>query len=377
MRRLVVSGINLAEGGPLTVLQEFLSACDDLPADWEIVAFVHSRALVKSPRIKAVEIPEARGSWLRRLRIEWFRFRKEAARLQPDLWVSLHDITPWVGSVKQVVYCHNAVPFCRLRVRDAWFEPARLLFRLGYPFVYRLNIRRNSAIIVQQTWMRQEFKRWVGARVPIIVAYPASTTKRTSVRPLPQKAAVTFLYPTLPRPFKNLELIGRAVEALEHGGAWNSKVIFTINGNENSYARWIRRRFGSLSSLHFIGRQTREQMLGLYGQADCLLFPSRMESWGLPITEARQHGLPIFAAKMPYAYETVGTYQNVDFIDLEDDAALASKLLAFQQGRFTFEGATYSSPASPFAATWSELVSKIVEYASEPTTDAFEGQRDC
>lgn len=364
-RRLVVSGVNLVEGGPLSVLQRFLAACEKLPPEWQIVAFVHSRALVASTRIQLIEIPYTRGSWLRRLATEWFGFRRYAKELKPDLWVSLHDITPRIGAVRQVVYCHNPVPFFRLRPRDVWFEPPRFFFCLGYPFVYRLNIRRNAALIVQQSWLREAFRQWVGPETPIIVAYPAGAAEAPMVERR-RSSGATFLYPTLPRPFKNVELLCKAVEELERHNAWRSVLTLTLSGTENRYARWLRRRFGHLCTVTFIGRQTQEQMGQRYRESDCLLFPSRMETWGLPITEARQYGLPIFAADLPYAHETVGDYDQVEFIDLEDYMSLADKLLRFQEGSFTFRAARFEAPTGPFAHNWDELVALLAEVATGP-----------
>lgn len=362
-RRLVVSGINLVEGGPLAVLQRFLAACERLPEEWQIVAFVHDRNLIASTRIQLIEVPETRGSWLRRLLKEWFGFRRYAKILKPDLWVSLHDITPCIGAVRQVVYCHNAVPFCPLRSRDFWFEPRLLFFRLGYPWVYRLNIRRNSALIVQQSWMRSAFRKWVGPRMPIIVAYPAEVADAPPPRRRRARGAI-FIYPTLARPFKNVELLCRAIEVLERNEAWHSVLLLTLSGTENRYARWLAKRFKSLRTVSFIGKQTQEQMQHRYREADSLLFPSRMESWGLPITEARQYQLAIFAADLPYAHETVGNYDRADFIDLEDYIGLADKLLRFQQGTFTFAGGKFPTPSNPFASTWDELTALLAATAT-------------
>jgi glycosyltransferase involved in cell wall biosynthesis len=362
-RCLVVSAVNFTEGGPLTVLKEFVdSACSVLTADWDIVVFVHDRRLLSATRPRLIEIPYAKGSWIRRLWVEWYEFRGHARILQPDLWVSLHDISPNVGSVPQAVYCHNPAPFFRLRLRDALFEPTVLFFRLGYAWLYRINIKRNRAVIVQQSWLRDEFRKWVEKPTEIIVAHPAAASDTDSRRGWRKtaKGPATFFYPALPRALKNHELLCRAVEQLEAHTPWRSQVILTVDGTENRYARWLKARYGRLRTVRFVGRQSSVQMQERYAEADCLVFPSRMETWGLPITEARRHQLPMFVADLPYAKETVGSYHAVDFIDVDDDDALARKLLAFQDGDLQFRPTFSGPPEQPFASDWTGLIRMLV-----------------
>src|SRR5690606_41307637 len=57
--------------------------------------------------------------------------------------------------------------------------------------------------------------------------------------------------------------------------------------------------------------------------SDLLLFPSRLETWGLPLTEFSTTQKPIFAANLPYAHETLGGHHNAHFFNPEDSTQLA------------------------------------------------------
>jgi glycosyltransferase involved in cell wall biosynthesis len=357
-RRLVVSAVNFTEGGPLTVLQNFLRAASEtLSEEWQIVAFVHDHRVVSMERVIAIEIPYTKHSWFRRIWFEWYESRRYSNSLLPSLWVSLHDISPNVGRVRQVVYCHNPAPFFSIRIRDAFLEPSLLLFRFGYQWLYRFNIRKNYAVIVQQAWLRTHFRQWVDTDAKILVAHPSEPSSPGSQRVTKESIRdVSFFYPALPRAFKNVELLCCAAQRLESEGPWSGKILLTIDGTENRYARWLTKRYGNLNSVKFIGRQSQEAMLARYAEADCLLFPSRLETWGLPISEAKQRGLPMFIADLPYARETVGTYDRVDFIDVNDHVALADKLKAFQRGEFQFQGARTEAPGPPFVSGWESLI---------------------
>ena len=318
-KTIVVSAVNLIEGGALTVLRESLaSAIEVLPAEWEIIALVHDAGLIRLPRVRIVEIPDAKTSWWRRLRWEWFGFRKLSLQWKPEFWLSLHDITPRVHARHQAVYCHNPAPFYRVHPREILQEPKLLLFSLLYGSLYRLNIRRNRHVIVQQEWLRQEFFRHFGP-LPMVVAHPSqSLLPKNGI--LKQVDHYVFLYPTLSRVFKNIEIIGEAVKLLQARGVRNFEVRLTIDGTENRYARWLKRRFGQLPNLRFLGLQSHDRMLEHYKEGNALLFPSRLETWGLPITEAKQHQLPMLVAEVPYAHETVGEYDLVSFFDPQNPA---------------------------------------------------------
>jgi glycosyltransferase involved in cell wall biosynthesis len=297
--------------------------------------------------------------------LEWHGFRRYAASLKPDLWLSLHDVTPSVGATRQAVYCHNPMPFHRLSFRDAWLQPAMMCFRYLYQFAYRLHLRRNYAVIVQQQWLRDEFRRWTGPAMKIVVAHPAVGQPTAATAPpgqaIARNSGARFLYPAVPRVFKNIELLCRAALHLEQGRprTWYSEIILTTNGQENRYARWLWRTFGHLKSVRFAGRQTPEQMRQLYDSTDCLLFPSRLETWGLPITEAKSRGLAMLVADLPYAHETVGAYDKAAFIDSADHIALAEALLSFQDGSFRFQGSAATDPAAPYARDWRELLALL------------------
>jgi glycosyltransferase involved in cell wall biosynthesis len=359
-KTVVVSAVNFTEGGPLTVLRECLAAATEvLPPEWDILALVHDESLISLPRVRAVAIPDAKTSWWWRLRWEWFGFSKLSQQWEPEFWLSLHDITPRVQARYQAVYCHNAAPFYRVRLREMLHEPKLLLFSLFYAGLYRLHIRRNRYVIIQQEWLRQEFLRRFGS-LPLLVAHPSQDLSPTRGT---QKLVAhhVFLYPALARVFKNLEVIGEAVNLLQARGVENFEVRLTIDGTENRYARWLKRRYGQLPNLRFLGRQDRNQMHEHYKEASAMLFPSRLETWGLPITEAKAHKLPMLVADLPYARETVGEYDLVTFFEPQSPELLADLMAAIISGVWQPTGNSQRPPVPPYAANWGELWALIVE----------------
>lgn len=367
-KTLVISAVNITEGGPLKVLQDCVQAAlEELAENWQIYVLVHNRHLIAPhPALVLIEYPLAKRSWFLRLYYEWWGFFQLSKKLDPDIWLSLHDISPHVIARKRIVYCHNPSPFYSISLREAFFAPAFMLFSLLYKYLYRFNIKHNESVIVQQSWIREQFVAMYSLD-NVIVAYPQQGTEKKSDGCKKAKAGKSkvFLYPAFPRVFKNFEVIGEAVRLLQAKGVTDFEVRLTVDGSESRYTAWLSRKYSDMPEIKFLGLLNREQMMRQYREADCLIFPSRIETWGLPITEAKDKGLRLLLADLPYAHETVGSYDQVAFFKHDDAADLARCMERAILGEPVFSPVTALPPAPPFADGWPALINKIVRGSSE------------
>ncbi|MES2392710.1 MAG: glycosyltransferase [Acidobacteriota bacterium] len=356
--RIVLSGVNFNEGGPLSVFRDALNELTRLHGDrYHVIALVHRRALFDTANVTYLEFPHIKSSWLRRLVFEYWQCRALSRSLRPHLWLAMHDITPNVTADIRAVYCHNPAPFHRISLEEARTDSKFALFTLFYQFLYAINLHRNHFVIVQQQWIRDEFHRRYGP-ANIVVAHPSIPLLASSgADPFPPNPnrPCRFIYPALPRPFKNIELLLEAAELLQQRNAPPFELWLTINGNENHYARKLFARHQHLQSVHWLGLLPRERVMQLYAAADCLLFPSRLETWGMPISEFKQTGKPIFVADLPYAHETVGSYNAVHFFSSRDASALAHTIDLYLRGDLQFPNRIARPVLEPFAPNWKAL----------------------
>ncbi|MDR1738970.1 MAG: glycosyltransferase family 4 protein [Candidatus Symbiothrix sp.] len=367
MQTIVVSGINLFMGGTLKVMQDCIAALSAYARqhNFRIIALVYDEKLYTPyDNVQYISFPLSRKSYFHRLYYEYIGFRKLSRQWQPELWLSLHDTTPNVIAKHRAVYCHNPFPFYRAGWKDLLLQPnIWLLSLLTRHIIYKTNIRKNDYVIVQQEWIRDAFRRMFGVK-NIVVAPPHQPKKTTSTpTPLAKKRSgdkTVFLYPAGPVVHKNFETLCRAVALLETQGVDNIEVTITVSGEENKYTRQLHRKFGALRSLHFSGFLTRAEMDRLYQTADCLVFPSHVETWGLPITEAKEHGLPILISDLPYARESVGAYETVSFFKPTDTVALAQKMRAFAEGKLVYDGNTETVHHEPIVYHWEELFNLLL-----------------
>ena len=407
MRTIVVSAVNIRKGGTLTILRQCLEYLSSLAAerDWRVVALVHDRTLCDYPGIEYIEMPDTVRGWGKRLRAEYVDMLEVSRQLAPvDLWFSLHDTTPRVEARRQAVYCQTSFPFMRMKWNDLRFDPKIALFTLFTRIAYRINVHRNYRLVVQAEWLRCGLSRLLGvSRDRFIVFPPArpdlaalsaaiSCPSADNAQPVNEHKSVndnnpatenkfgaenkletenklgtenkptTFLFAATPDCHKNFETLCEAARLLEERiGKDRFRVVFTIDGTENKYSQWLRRRWGDVASLRFRGLMPQSELFALYAATDCLVFPSRVETWGLPISEFAALDKPMLLADLPYAHETSAGSRRVAFFDSTSPAQLADRMEQVITGDLqNFNSVPSPTLPSPNAHSWSELFDQLM-----------------
>ncbi|GAA4327268.1 glycosyltransferase family 1 protein [Mucilaginibacter gynuensis] len=371
MLKIVISGVNLVEGGILRVLKDVLQALRPLKTTLglEVIVLVHKRNLVAEylDDYQIIEYPEIKTAWRKRIKFEYITSNQLSKQLKPDLWIALHDMTPTVTCPMQVVYCHNASPFYKTDLSKFFYDTTFSLFTLFYKYLYRINIKKNAFVIVQQEWLRQKFRELYG--VNAIVASPVSkggiiAENKNLLAALPVNFdRPVFFYPTFPRVFKNIEALCRAAEMLQQTIS-DFELVITMDGQENAYARKVVDRFRHISQIRFIGLQSRKTVEALYYEADSLVFPSKLETWGLPVSEFMQYNKPILIADLPYAHETIGSYQKAKFFAPDDEQQLAEYMAAIINKTLVFDINQPVTPAWPYFTCWDDLLQFLLTEAN-------------
>jgi glycosyltransferase involved in cell wall biosynthesis len=370
MRKKIVvfSGVNFTEGGPLSIIKDATAKFLQLYAqEFHLILLVHKSELFKehlsNQNITILEYPRVKGSYLLRLYFEWIKCLSISKKYSPYLWFALHDITPNVRSEKRAVYCHNPAPFFKITKHQALMDKTFFLHHILYKFFYRVNIKRNHFVVVQQLWMKKAFEKNYHIN-NVIVAHPnfkileSSRHERNATFP---NQIFTFFYPAFPRVFKNFEVIFKAIAILNEDNP-SFQIVITLNGEENAYSSYLKKTYGHISQVKFIGVQTRSAVLNLMQNCDCVLFPSKLETWGLPLTEAKYFSKPVIASDLPYAYETLEGYDKVSFFPPDDFFMLAKKMREIMLGRLLFSKSKMQKDGCLHLDSWEALFKFILKY---------------
>ena len=367
MKVIIISAINFRSGGPLSILNDCLEFLDThYASNYKIIALIHHKKVLRKSleNIEFIEFPKSIKSYIFRLYYEYFYFKRISKKYKPYLWLSLHDMTPNVESEIRAVYCHNPSSFYKISLKEFFLDKKFYLFTLFYKKIYKKNINKNDYVIVQHDWLRREFKNMFSIK-ECVVAYPViSINKELFSNATSQDQdsdKIKFFYPSFPRVFKNFEIACEAFKKLPESYKSKAELIITIDGTENKYSKHIYKKFSEVKNIKFIGLQSREKVFEFYAESDCLIFPSKLETWGLPISEYKEFNKPILLADFKYAHETVGNYDKVKFFQHDNSNELSQYICDFIDDKLTFESHIQPKPSQPFSRNWKELFKILLE----------------
>lgn len=319
--RILVYDVAADSGGAVTVLKSFYEEfCKESENEYIFVLSVYK--LPKREHIKVLNFPWIKKSPLHRLYFDHFVAHKLVKKYKADQVLSLQNIELPHAGVPQVVYEHNALPFAEYKFKP-WeaFRPWYSQQILGR--MMKKSIRRAEKVMVQTNWMKEEIVRQ--CRIPeekVEVKFPAVEMLKTKPYHLNKEKPV-FFYPANASAYKNHRTFLKACELLKERGFQNYEVIWTVTGEENESIRAVRKEAEEKQlPIRFEGSMPRQKLFDLYASS-VLVFPSYIETIGLPLLEARSAEAWILAADCLYARDMVGDYDRAEFFDTFDSEKLS------------------------------------------------------
>jgi len=312
----------LVDGGALTVLRSIVESLAQYSVQYRIIFLISRKDLIcdiKTRSIRFIYFPKAKRNWVYRLYYEYYYFNVFSKNLKVNLWLSLHDTTPRVKSQKCMVYCHNPSPFLEMPIQDVLIDPKQYLWSHLYQYLYKMNIKKNDSVICQQNWFASEINRKYHPR-DIVIARP---NMPKSIEPIAQKEYMKLVskysipinktlifYPSYVRYFKNHKILFETANHLLHDlKEKNIHFIVTMDGSENKYSKKLYTLYCDLENVTFLGTVSRKVVERIYLESHMLAFPSKLETWGLPLSEYKKYNKPIIAANLKYAKEVLNDYK--------------------------------------------------------------------
>jgi len=338
--RIIVFDVPASSGGALSILKDFVSYIDKNinVHEWYFIVSTNN-IYVKSSNIHIIKERFPKKSWFHRGFWEIFLANGIFKKVKPDVILSFQNIAIMCTNTPQIVYIHQPMPFYKekkwsylslIEIRYAFY---RDLFR----FLIGKSVKKAHAVIVQTKWMKDaliDFYHIPNNKISVIP--PSVSIPKIKKGPKHAEKSVRdkFFYPAFPNLYKNFEVIIEATKKLLNQG-YTPKIYLTINGNENRYASRIKNMVKEVeSNFTFIGSVPREQVFELY-QTSILIFPSYLETFGLPLLEARFFNAPIIASDRPFARETLEGYSNAVFFDPFSPDDLAGKMKKYLEANFS------------------------------------------
>lgn len=318
--RILVYDVAADSGGAATVLKSFYEEFRrDTENEYIFVLSVFE--LPKMKHIRVLNFPWIKKSPLHRLYFDQVRAHRLVKKYRIDQVLSLQNIELPHAGVPQVVYEHNALPFAEYRFKP-WegFRPWFTQQVLGR--MMKRSICRAEKVLVQTNWMKQEIVRQCRISPDKVeVKFPPVEMLKTVPWQMNAEKPV-FFYPANASAYKNHKTFLKACRMLQESGYEKYQVIWTVRGDENKGIRAVQKEAEVRKlPIVFRGPMTRQELFELY-VSSILIFPSYIETIGLPLLEARSAGAWIAAADCLYAREMVGDYERTEFFEPFDAGRL-------------------------------------------------------
>ncbi|MGM8138966.1 glycosyltransferase [Enterococcus italicus] len=312
--RIVVNNVAASGGGALTILKNLEEEIVrlNLNKEHEWIFLLSDNYLDNNDNISVIKRKELKTSRLKRILFDYFFGGKIINSFNPDLYISLNNTATLGVNTHQIVYLHQLLPFQKEKNFSFFKSNERLLafYQKVIGFFIKDTLSRTDADVVVQT---EYFKKLVEKELSnnLIVIRPKVT--HFLKHQYNSENIRTFFYPASNWLYKNHQVIYDAVGLLEKKGITDFKIILTIEKPDFYFNQQIYK---------FVGNLPYVEVLNYYGKS-VLLFPSYIETYGLPLAEARQAGTRIICSRTGFSQEILRGYENVKMFEKYNAKELA------------------------------------------------------
>lgn len=394
--KIVINAASAKMGGAASYIANLLRQLSAEGDGAEFLVFLppETAAMLErpGPNIHLLPTPIGSAGWLRRLWWEQVTLRRFLKSRKADALYSTANFAMFFCPVRQILLVRNALYFSRT-CREMFLPKHRLGYRLAFALRRWLIVRSARAADVVMTPTRSmlnELRGSVPLKTAVVNSYGVEAPKlhRKTWDEAARRSqgmgdrAVRLLYVSLYSEHKNLATLLKALEVLNAGAGTKFKLMTTVDPAWSG-AAWtvthredirLARRPGIAEWVEFAGPLSAEDVAELYAAADVFVFPSLAESFGFPMAEAMQRGLPIVAADTPVNREVCGraaVYFNP--LSAEELAGRLQSLAADSDLCRRLGAIGRGESAARFR--WSAHARRMLEAAGHPRTNPLRGFR--
>ena len=326
--KLFVHATNIHQGGGRALLESIFNVAPNC-ANW--VFSLDSRMPLNEFGSSEIQVKRSLPSvWQRYEAENWLSKNVNFG----DVVLCLGNLPPLLKlSGYVLVYVQNRYLIDDIKLKDF---PLKIRLRLWMERVWLFYRASNvDEFIVQTNSMKILLEARIKNRVPVTVLPFLADNAGYSRdwQPLRRKAKAKdeekfdFLYVASGEPHKNHQRLIEAFCLLSDEGLFPSLKLTLDKIKFSSLCSWIDQKINQYG-LNIInaGNSSRDEVECFYSQSSALIFPSTFESFGLPLVEARQAGLPILASELDYVRDVV----DPDYaFDPKSDVSIARAIKRF------------------------------------------------
>lgn len=327
MKIIVINNPAAKSGGALTILKDLLEKIKSLKCSNKFYVFVCLEELKKyeTEKLKIIVIPQQ--GFKNRIYWDNYGLKKylELNNIFPNLFISVQNTGVNLNkSIPQIIYYHQPLSIVDLK----WnlFDKEQRIFWMYkniYPFFINQYLDRVKKVIVQTEWVKDMFsKKFDYSLEDIALMRPEIKMIKVEDINIISKEKFRIFYPATPIIYKNHKIIIEALgELKKECKDLDKKIecIFTFKPEDNTSLYRMIKDNNLESVVKLVGKIPYVKVLEYYKTSDFMVFPSSLETFGLPLIEAQNFGIEILAYDLPYVREVIGNYKKIKYIKKDNE----------------------------------------------------------
>lgn len=355
--KIAVVNLPSVDGGGLAILNSFYHyIMESNPPMHEWLFIVSNQNLHEKNGVHVKKYPEALRNYFSRLIIERSKIPGDIRAFHADVVFSFQNLILPKCKCKQALYMHQSLPFQKKYRFSLWKKEERdcAIRQRLLGVLIKSSVKKADLVMVQTRWVCnavQESTKCFDKVIHIGYPMPGGAIDCKIRREAPGQ---DFFYPAGPAIYKNFGCLNEAVNQL-HDEGYAFQVYLTLTRPE--FEKMI--HYQKIHDIHycFLGRIPFENVKELYHR-HIVLFPSYIETLGLPLIEARSSGCYIIASDCPFSHEILDDYENKTFADPFDSKQLALAMKTVLDGKASYISNAHREYAC-YADCWKRAVDLI------------------
>ncbi len=321
--------------GALTIYKQFLSAIEQYgdEHDWHI--FIAGG--MPNPKISNVSYHICHTKGWDRIKFDLYGFGCLIKKLgiEPDVVFSLQNCNVRCHSSRYVIYFHQALALYKYKIsfRDK-FARTYLFYHYLYPWYVKMFLNKRTYFAVQTNTIKSRILKKYNIKDSRVGVY-FPKMEPIELRSLGlfefENDTYNFLYPAIPEAYKEHIAIAYAMKELYLQNpeiARKIRIHYTLTQGEAPLLdNYVEKRKLSKNFVYH-GRIPHQRLLSMIKSCNGLLFPSMIETLGLPLLEAASLGVPVIANDLEYAHEVLDGYEGVNYVIVHDYQDWGKKILS-------------------------------------------------
>ncbi len=332
-KKILVVDVAAQHSGGAAILKEFFQYVCQCGQNYEwlfLVSLVQLDVPDKCVNFVKVEYhAEMKKNLLRRIQWEMKDLRKVVPDFSPDVVLSLQNLMVNIKNVPQIVYMHQSLPFQDIK-RFSFLKPDERVSAFQQHFMGYLikqSIKKADGVIVQTPWVKDAvIKKTAVSQEKILVSAPSLdipdiSKNKQLCKEVYECGKPVLFYPALPLTYKNHMKLLQAQKRLKEQGI-DIRIVLTIDKEETQGRNIYQYARDNALDVVFLGYLKKEELLEMISHT-ILVFPSYIETVGLPLLEAQIFDTVILVSSCPYAKDVCQTYEKTIYFNCFDEESIA------------------------------------------------------